>query len=118
MKIVFTFISMIFLTSCPTDIDYKTDCEVNTPIEELAWLEEIKIGFEQSTSISKKKIIQYEYNNATVFLIDSCNTCADNLTLLYNCEGIEICKFGGIAGFNTCADFEKNAINKIVIWEN
>ena len=66
----------------------------------------------------KKQIIQYDYKNETVFLIDSCNGCNDNLTIIYNCKGEIICEFGGIAGLNTCPDFEKQANNKRVLWEN
>ena len=51
-------------------------------------------------------------------MIDVCNGCADNLTTVYNCEGNVICEFGGIAGLNTCPDFDKNSTNKTIIYEN
>lgn len=118
MKTVFIIFSVIFLTSCPSDLEYERICDVDIPIEDLAWLKEIKTNFEQSASASKKKITQYKYKDETVFLIDSCNNCSDNLTELYNCKGEIICEFGGIAGLNTCPDFEKEATDKIILWEN
>lgn len=118
MKSALLFFSIIFLTSCPSDIHYEMICEVEVPTEDLAWLKEIKTNFEKSSSASKKKIIQYNYKNETVFFVDSCNDCADNLTTVYNCQGLVICEFGGIAGLNTCPSFDTEATNKIILWEN
>ncbi|PQJ80026.1 DUF6970 domain-containing protein [Polaribacter porphyrae] len=119
MKTFLMFFSVIFLTSCPANTAFiESDCNVEVPIEDLAWLKEIKTSFEQSTSVSKKKIIQYDYKNETVFLINSCDDCSDNLVTVYNCDKEVICEFGGIAGLNTCSDFEKEAINEKILWEN
>jgi hypothetical protein len=108
----------MFLTSCPSDFNFDTTCNVDIPLEDLVWLKEIKNSFEQSSSASKKQIVQYNFNNETVFLIDGCVNCADNLTTLYNCEGEVICEFGGIAGLNTCPNFENEAIDRNILWEN
>lgn len=118
MKTLFLLFSIVFLTSCPSDLEYEKTCEVNNPLEDLVWLKQIKTSFEQSASVTKKKIVQYQYNNETVFLIDVCFDCADNLISIYNCEGNIICEFGGIAGLNTCPSFDSEATNKIILWEN
>ncbi|MDP5104676.1 MAG: hypothetical protein NWQ31_00730 [Polaribacter sp.] len=119
MKTIIIFLSIVFLISCSNTKEmYATSCEVNAPLENLPWLKEIKINFEISASASKTQIIQFTYHNETVFLIDPCMDCADNLTTVYNCEGDKICEFGGIAGLNTCLDFDENSTNKIVLWEN
>lgn len=118
MKFKHLFLSIILLVSCSDNSDKITVCNTNNPLEELVWLKEIKIGFEQSGFFSKKKIIQYTYQNKSVFLIDICNNCADNLIAVYDCSGNVICEFGGIAGVNTCPDFDKNATNEIILWEN
>lgn len=111
--------SVLFLTSCPiNDEVFNNSCDVQNPIENLVWLKEIKTSFEQSSSATKRSIIQYKFKNKIVFLVDSCNNCPDNLTTLYNCEGVKICEFGGIAGLNTCSGFDKEAKNKIILWEN
>ncbi len=118
MKILFIVFSVFFLTSCSSNNKLSTNvCNVDVPLEDLNWLQEIKEGFEQSASATKKKIVLYEYNNESVFLIDSCNGCADNLTTVYNCEGNIICEFGGIAGINTCPDFETNATKIDILWK-
>lgn len=114
LLLIFTFL----LVSCNNSKEIINVCKVDNPLENIAWLKDFKDGFDLSASASKKKITQYTYHNETVFLIDICVDCSDNLTTLYNCNGDKICEFGGIAGVNTCPDFDKNAINEIVLWEN
>jgi len=111
---------IIISFSCTNDDNNITNtCGVDNVLEELAWLKQIKDGFEASASATKKIIIQYTYKNETVFFIDSCaENCNDSLQTVYNCIGEVICEFGGIAGLNTCPDFEDMAMNKIILWEN
>ena len=118
MKQLFLFLSILFFISCNSIDEMNTTCRTNSPLEDLVWLKEIKTTFEQSTSAQKKKIIQYTYKNETVFLINTCVGCADNLTTMYNCKGEKICEFGGIAGVNTCTDFDESKANKKILWEN
>jgi hypothetical protein len=66
----------------------------------------------------KAEVIRYSYNGETVYLINTCKDCADTMDQVYNCSGQVICQFGGIAGLNTCPDFEDKAKNKKVIWKN
>jgi PBP1b-binding outer membrane lipoprotein LpoB len=118
-KYIFIIISIVLLTSCSETKELiTTTCNTNNPLEDLTWLYEIKTNFDKSASASKKQIIQYTYKNETVFMIDICNGCSDNLTAVYNCEGTVICEFGGIAGVNTCPDFDEKATNQKIVWEN
>jgi len=118
-KIILVLTLLVLSSSCTNDDDnIKNSCGVDNVLEDLAWLKEIKFAFEASTSAIKKTIIQYTYNNETVFLINDCVNCADVLTKVYNCKKELICEFGGIAGLNTCPDFEDNATNKIILYEN
>ena len=64
------------------------------------------------------EVIRYKYNGETVYSIEICVGCADSMVEIYNCVGEVICKFGGIAGFNTCPDFYDTATDKKVIWKN
>lgn len=64
------------------------------------------------------RLTQYTYRGQTFFEVRTCLECADTMTVVYNCEGKDICTFGGIAGFNTCPDFYETAIDKKVIWHN
>lgn len=119
MKIFVLFFSILFLTSCPNeDVLIDKVCEVENPLEELAWLKDIKTNFLLSSVYQKRIIEEYNYKNQTVFLIDNCSDCADNLVIAYDCNGNKVCEFGGIAGLNTCTDFEKNAVKIKVLWEN
>jgi len=119
MKPFFILLSILFLTSCGNTKEVSAiPCGTNNPLEDIAWLKEIKTGFDMSASATKKQIIQYMYNNETVFLIDACIGCPDSLTTVYNCKKEVVCQFGGIAGFNTCPDFNEKATNKKIVWEN
>ena len=80
------------------------------------WLREIITNTQQNAN--KTEVIRYLYKGETVYYIDTCVGCADSMGQVYNCAGEVICKFGGIAGFNTCPDFNDTATNKKVIWKN
>ncbi len=119
MKVIFIFFSIVFLTSCPNqeDIHYTT-CNTSNPLEDLTWLKDFKVSFEASGAVRKSKIIQYTYKDETVFLIDNCYDCANNLTTVYNCKGEVICEFGGHAGVDTCPDFKNEAFLDRILYEN
>lgn len=81
---------------------------------DLGWLQTIVQNAQQNSS--KAEVIRYRYNNQTVYHINTCIDCTDSMAQVYTCSGEVICQFGGIAGLNTCPDFENNATNKKVIW--
>ncbi|MDC1162393.1 DUF4377 domain-containing protein, partial [Tenacibaculum sp.] len=91
---------------------------ITNPLENLLWLKELKTSFEISNSAVKRKIIQYTYKKNTVFFINECVDCPDNLIRVYNCKKENVCDFGGISGINTCPDFQKESTNKTILWEN
>ena len=64
------------------------------------------------------EIIRYRYKGEFVFYVNGCLQCSDFITFVYNCEGKELCKFGGFAGYNTCPDFTDEATDPVVIWKN
>lgn len=84
--------------------------------KDTAWLQTIIESAKQNTS--KAEVIRYRYNDQTVYLIDTCIGCADGMAHVLTCSGEVICQFGGIAGLNTCPDFEDTATDKKVIWSN
>lgn len=61
------------------------------------------------SSWGKGLIAQYYYKGQTVILIDDCSNCSDAMQEVYDCNGNVLCQFGGIAGLNTCPDFESKA---------
>jgi len=118
-KIMLILFASLLLISCIKSLEtQENSCASNQPLKELLWLNNIKITFEQSTDATKKQIIQYTYKNETVFMINPCFNCPDNLITVYSCNGEKICEFGGISGLNTCPDFYEQATNKIILWEN
>src|SRR5688572_15153239 len=84
--------------------------------EDTAWLQTIIENAQQNTS--KAAVLRYRYQGQTVYHINTCIDCADSMAQVYNCAGEVICQFGGIAGLNTCPDFDDTATNREVIWKN
>ncbi len=115
-------IALLIAVACTISSAYQ--CESPEPIavdkantcDNPEWLAEIISSTEQNGN--KGEVIQYQYKGETVFLIDICISCADDMAVVYNCAGETRCQFGGIAGFNTCPDFENKATDKKIIWSN
>jgi hypothetical protein len=120
MKVIFFFLSILFLTSCLNDEDaFSTTCNINNPLENLVFLKEARETIDRiDCGVNKSSITQYTYKSKTVFEVNICANILDGQTLVYNCNGEVICRFGGIAGENTCPDFYDTVTNKIVLYEN
>ena len=110
------FISLSFI-SCLKD-ENVTNFSPTNPLESLEWLKEKKENFERLMNSVKVEIFQFKYEGHDVFLINDCVDCTDALIKVYNCDGEVICEFGGIAGLNTCPDFQDNAQLVGVLWRN
>jgi hypothetical protein len=65
---------------------------------------------------NKGEIIQYHYQGQTVYLVNTCLDCSDSMAEVLDCQQNVVCRFGGIAGFNTCPDFSQKAKNEKIIW--
>ena len=98
------------LLADPGDVGDANTC--GNPV----WLTTIISNTKQNEN--KGEVIQYQYNGQTVFWINICIECADSMSDVYNCAGEPKCQFGGIAGFNTCPDFQDKATGKKIIWAN
>lgn len=79
------------------------------PCEGSDWLEQRITAMKVRSSAGKGHIAQYYYKGQTVILIDDCSNCSDAMQVVYDCNGNELCQFGGIAGLNTCPDFKSSA---------
>lgn len=120
---LFFFALILLSTSCEKDkptIDsggiVVTTCTVQNPLETIQWLKEIRDGFDMQANPLPKRITQYFYQGECVFLIDGCVGCDDNLTTVYNVDQEVICEFGGIAGVNTCPDFDTVATGQVILY--
>ena len=105
------------ILSCEENQDLIKNCG-DDPLENVDWLKAL-VDNENNTSAENSnglEIIQYNYKDSITFLINNCINCADNLTVLYDCEKNKICEFGGIAGLNTCPNFEKEATNEKLLF--
>jgi hypothetical protein len=113
------FVLIVILSACnKDDEDSSNVCDIENPLEDLTWLKDIKRTFDLNQSPQREQIIQYRYHGDDVFLIDACFQCPDAITYVRDCEGEIICEFGGIAGMNTCPDFDQDATNEIILYDN
>lgn len=107
---------LLLLVMCAFKCENDSSQDESEYCPDTQWLKSIIENAKQGTS--KAEIVRYHYSNQTVYYVNTCIDCADGMAVVYDCAGDEICKFGGIAGFNTCPDFEEKATNKKVIWSN
>ncbi len=96
----------------------KENSCTNNPLEDLQWLKDIKFVLDVNQNANASQIIQYNYNDECVYLVDSCYSCPDNLIQIYNTAGAIICEMGGIAGVNTCPDFFETATDKRFLYND
>lgn len=110
------FVTLFTLTSCDNEDDSLKRCSDN-PLEEIKWLKELVDNENNTNNSMGLEIIEYVYKGQTVFMVDNCiNNCSDSLVTVYDCEKNILCEFGGIAGLNTCPDFDSEAINKKILF--
>ncbi|MEN8250525.1 MAG: hypothetical protein ABFS32_16450 [Bacteroidota bacterium] len=91
-------------------------CNVEDPINELAWLNEII--HEDTINGVKTIIFMCQYKEEEGFLLDICVGCYDPYARFMNCSGEVICHIGGYANLNTCPDFWENVTDKELLWES
>lgn len=119
MKICLLALTIFMFVSgfqCKPTSQSNSENETSTCANPL-WLQPYVDGLRSNSDI-KSEVIQYQYHEHTVYYIDSCKGCPDSMPVVYNCTGEAICRFGGIAGFNTCPDFAETVANKKVIFSN
>jgi hypothetical protein len=128
-EILCSFGGFAGINTCPDFHSQATDstvildtrnfvCKVENPIEDLQWLKDIRLVFEQRMIMAGAQIIQYTFQEEYVFWIDDCYNCPDALIQIYNCEGAVICEIGGIDGRDTCPDFLAEATDSIMLFDN
>jgi hypothetical protein len=91
-------------------------CRTDNPLEDLPWLKQLKQSFEMSAKPAGAQIIGYKYQSGDAFLINGCVGCADEMWQVYDCSGKVICRFGGIAGLNTCPGFFETATDSTMLY--
>lgn len=114
MKYIFKFLFVLTCLACSDTNNEQRPLQTcaNNPLETIDWIKDLI----NNTDSNGLEIIQYEYKEQTVFSINKCLNCADNLITVYDCQKNKICEFGGIAGLNTCTDFDTETSNKTIIF--
>ncbi|WP_299714358.1 hypothetical protein [uncultured Tenacibaculum sp.] len=116
-RVFYSLIISLSLFACSKQ-EYHTDKYAINPLENLEWLKQKKENFERLMNSVKVEILLFKYLEERVYVINDCVNCTDALTKVYNERGEVICEFGGIAGVNTCPDFQDNAQFLGVLWRN
>ncbi|MCB2218834.1 MAG: hypothetical protein KQI35_00460 [Bacteroidetes bacterium] len=116
LLLLILFSGLLMAASCNKRTDPVQLVPAGNPLTDLPWLKEIKQNLEISAKVTGAQIIQYTYRNEPVFWIDDCYNCFDKMIIVYDEAGNEICKFGGIAGLNTCPDFMQTATDSTMLW--
>ena len=109
------FVTLSFL--CLALSAFTCEDSLVNPCGESDWLN-AELQNMKRNKAGKGLIEEYRYKDQVVISITDCNGCADAMTIVYNCAGQELCKFGGIAGFNTCPDFANEATFVGVIYRS
>ncbi len=113
MKRIFIALSFLFIALSA----FTCDESITNPCGDSDWLN-AELQKMRRNKAGKGLIEQYRYKDQLAISITDCNGCADAMTVVYDCAGQELCKFGGIAGFNTCPDFVGEAIFVGVIYRS
>lgn len=104
------FALLLFFHACEDDSVSISKCTSPT------WLEAEKTSIIQRDQ--KGKITKYRYKNQEVYLVQGClQNCADFIDVIKDCSGKVVCEMGGLAGKNTCIDFDK-AVKIADVWQN
>ena len=97
------------------EILHPVACDIEDPEKNISWLAEM-IEAAEAEPGNLVRITLFMYEDQEVFYVEQSPAIADKMDVVYTCEGETLCQFGGIAGFNTCPDFEETANKVRIIW--
>lgn len=113
MKYVIPFF-LLMITSCA-----QQKMNSNKKAQDIAWIKEIIEKTKESPFPTKVIISQYQFQGATVYLVDQCYQCPDGMSILYNEKKEKLSTFGGMmANLNKYPNFFEEATDKKVIWKS
>lgn len=90
LMIPILLLSTVLCFSCKDDEEPATACGVSDPVENLAWLNAIKVDSETSSGSEYSYIAQATFEGETVFYRGSCDPLANWALILYDCGGNQI----------------------------
>jgi hypothetical protein len=107
--ILFPTICLLILVGCEYDKPAKAECISDNPIEDFAWLKEMKNSLTQCDC--EVSIIQGTYNNQTVFFTALTDVLCDgiNIPTLFDCDGkiVRVFTIGDYRSFNDLVTRDK-----------
>lgn len=93
-------------------------CENDASLESIPSCIQQDIKNASRDGSSEATVTQYIYNGQNVYAFDPGIVYPDIMFTVVNEACEVICQIGGIAGLNTCPDFNENAEVVGVIWRN
>jgi hypothetical protein len=108
----FIFIFILILTTCDNENEIQDypDC-----------MQEVIDNYLNNYPISGSKpatISKYKYKNQELYIFDPGSGFADWLFSAVNKNCIVVCEFGGIAGIQTCSDWDSEAKFIKIVWKD
>lgn len=97
---------------------FLISCENDPALEEVPSCIQADIKNAIRDGNSEASLTQYLYNGENVYGFDPGVVYPDIMYTIVNENCEVICQFGGIAGMNTCPDFEENAEVIGILWKN
>lgn len=95
-----------------------SSCENDPSLEDVPSCIQQDIKNASRNGSSEATVTQYIYNGQNVYAFDPGIVYPDIMFTVVNEACEVICQIGGIAGLNTCPDFNENAEIVGVIWRN
>ena len=114
MPRTFLFVFILMLTACHDDDDDKaqdySDCLQNT-------VDNYVINYPKPLS-QFATISKYSYKGQVLFIFDPGSGFADWLFSAVDNDCQSVCEFGGIAGIQTCNDWDTEAKLIKIVWQD
>lgn len=108
----FLFLSLVILFFSCSDDDNNNDYPDCLQITIDNYIKNYPEPRQQPATISK-----YLYQNKNVYIFDPGSDFADLLFNIVDDNCVSVCEFGGIAGIQTCEDWD-NAKLIAIVWED
>jgi len=115
MKIITSILILLLgFSSCDASKNDTSKCEIQNPLEEYAWLKELKESLKDSDV--EKTIYQASYNKQTVFylMVTDPRVRLAFGVILWDCEGKVIREFKS----GESEDYEKLVTNRVVLYKH
>lgn len=113
------FLLLLILSGAGCEKDESpTVCGVKNPLENLAWLKDLKVSLEQNSDVSSAEIIIYRWNDLDyIYVQKSIRSAHDLPNSIFDCLGEIKFSCGGNQPTNNCSTFFTEAQKIKTLWK-